>query len=238
MTHTVISSHAAAHGHESPRHGVDAPTVGEFWNEPVLTVENRGRTVSILFNEPGESSIFTGPAVVIDPWGDLNVRIEGEDLYAFRELLNELPESAFVRPADPVEVPEFADGDRFKAVQFDIIYTRAGGQWQTSGTDADTTWRGTDKQIADLLKFGNAAKIDKAAWVEGDKVVNIEETGHAWLYIRNADGTWKPIGFGRGKDGRPSRDGRAIVTDFEIDRYLTNPHYDGFNVLRQGGVEL
>lgn len=40
------------------------------------------------------------------------VDIRGEDLYALREFLAELPEEAFVRPAEPVEKPErWTDGD-------------------------------------------------------------------------------------------------------------------------------
>ena len=35
------------------------------------------------------------------------VAVAGEDLYALRELLNELPEEAFVRPAEPVD-PDLA----------------------------------------------------------------------------------------------------------------------------------
>jgi len=67
--------------------------------------------------------------------GTLNV--VGEDLYALREFLAELPEEAFVRPADPVEKPErWNDGDiieeRRPGTDLFWIWVRRDGHWSHS----------------------------------------------------------------------------------------------------------
>lgn len=52
--------------------------------------------------------------------------LDGEDLYALREfLLNEIPEEAFVRPAEP---PYWSDGDLVE-YQGVSLFRREGGKW-------------------------------------------------------------------------------------------------------------
>lgn len=55
--------------------------------------------------------------------------IEGEDLFAFRELLNELDESAFVEPG-PSRVA-WVDGDLmiYRGKHIVLSYSRRNGQW-------------------------------------------------------------------------------------------------------------
>lgn len=64
------------------------------------------------------------------------VDIRGEDLYALREFIAELPEEAFVRPADPVEKPErWADNDVIEETSLKTggvhIWTRYNGKWHS-----------------------------------------------------------------------------------------------------------
>lgn len=59
--------------------------------------------------------------------------VVGEDLYALRELLNnDLPEEAFVKPADPVTVPDWTDGDvvrLYGGPKRERVWTRDNGLW-------------------------------------------------------------------------------------------------------------
>ena len=57
------------------------------------------------------------------------VAVAGEDLYALRELLNELPEEAFVRPAEPV------DPDAVEAA-FGAVGLDGSSVWFTTGPEA------------------------------------------------------------------------------------------------------
>lgn len=65
------------------------------------------------------------------------VEIQGEDLYALREFLAELPEEAFVRPAEPVEKPErWTDGDiveEWLGQRMTRIWSRKDGIWHGAG---------------------------------------------------------------------------------------------------------
>lgn len=74
----------------------------------VLTIrDTAGDTAEIGFtNDLGGRDGFG-----IKTDGGVIVRVQGEDLFAFRELLNELDESAFTRPKDPVEVDRWTPGD-------------------------------------------------------------------------------------------------------------------------------
>ena len=80
------------------------------FDNPVLTVANptawadKVREVSFLLKADG---------IVVNPWTEHRVEVLREDLFALRELLNEIPEESFVRPADPVAKPEpvWTDGD-------------------------------------------------------------------------------------------------------------------------------
>jgi len=67
-----------------------------------------------------------------------HVDVRGEDLYALREFLAELPEEAFVRPADPVKKPErWTDGDIVEETRpgTDMfwVWVRKNGAWRTPG---------------------------------------------------------------------------------------------------------
>lgn len=70
------------------------------------------------------------------------VDIAGEDLYALREFLAELPEEAFTRPADPVEKPDrWSTGDIVEEVFPSTVlpgrvWVRDGdGKWGRRGTN-------------------------------------------------------------------------------------------------------
>lgn len=109
------------------------PGVGKGTASPVLTVtdgdyDRGGATVRILFRGSVFSSSLMG--IVINPWTDSKVAITGEDLFALRELLNEMPEEAFVRPADPVvALPRWADGDVVRNDTSGYLYERKNGWW-------------------------------------------------------------------------------------------------------------
>lgn len=60
--------------------------------------------------------------------------VYGEDLFALRELLAELPEELFVRPADPVELPDWVDGDIVTTVIPAADFRQS---WQRGLIDAD-----------------------------------------------------------------------------------------------------
>lgn len=115
------------------------PTSNSLRDRPILHIQDDelGGSVEFLFR--GASDFGSGYAgVVVNPWTDNSTAITGEDLFALRELLNELPEEAFVRPADPVV--EWADGDQIVEVGevHSWLYTRKNGRWQHSdgmGTD-------------------------------------------------------------------------------------------------------
>lgn len=74
------------------------------------------------------------PAVDALPAQQIAVDFMGEDLYALREFLAELPEEAFVRPADPIEKPaRWTDGDIIEEARpgTDLfwIWVRRYGRW-------------------------------------------------------------------------------------------------------------
>lgn len=108
----------------------EVPAVqGEYnYGNPVLTVSHKQ-------NSPAEqrevSFLFRADAIMVNPWQDSNVEIRGEDLFALRELLAEIPESAFVRPAEPVDAPRWASGDvvTFESRNLDSVFTRGPESW-------------------------------------------------------------------------------------------------------------
>jgi hypothetical protein len=69
--------------------------------------------------------------------GGGRVRVSGQDLFALREMLSELPEKAFVRPADPVVVPRWTDGDLVAETEKNSsrldLWERKGGKWGIKG---------------------------------------------------------------------------------------------------------
>lgn len=171
MTHTITATHDHVPGvrpHMNDQN--DVPAVSKFGNEPVLTVTGvNGRRVSFLFND------LTGaPGVVVHPWRiDLDdetappnsVRIQGEDLYALRELLNEMPEEAFVRPAEPVKAPVdygFKPGDVIVCTAVASSYTR----------DTRGTWHRVSKTDGPTLKPGQTYDDEWAHTAITDWAVN------------------------------------------------------------------
>jgi hypothetical protein len=102
MAHNIITNSDRRPGDGLFEGRVD-PGLPADGDAVLITQGDLGGPVTILFHK-GLGSYQ--PSVVIHPWGldgHEAARIAGEDLYAFRELLNELPEEAFVRPEDPVE---------------------------------------------------------------------------------------------------------------------------------------
>lgn len=98
-------------------------------------------TVSSLSYPPSRHVVIgfgdTGIGIRVEEDGHNSnvVRVEGEDLFALRELLNEMPEEAFVRPAEPVNPAEvWTEGDSFlliNPVESVIRYARlSDGRWE------------------------------------------------------------------------------------------------------------
>lgn len=100
------------------------------------------------------------------PWGDgLMVKaksaagqiaeaiIQGQDLFALREfLLNEVDESEFVRPPDPVEIPDWVEGDcilrQYPSLEGRVYFLHRGiDDWSILGHGSNPTWRATDHEI-------------------------------------------------------------------------------------------
>lgn len=154
--------------------------------------------VTVLFHQG-----YNGPhqsAVVLHPWntdGQRALAITGEDLYAFRELLNELPEEAFVRPKDPVE--EFFtikddDGDWW-------AWNAERGRWvvatighstfdigETAGgipTSGPNDWG--------AIKVSDDRAVEEPRWTDGDIVK--PDVNSTVTYIRR-DGEWFRVSRG------------------------------------------
>lgn len=82
--------------------------------------------------------------------GTLN--IVGEDLYALREFLAELPEEAFVRPADPVEKPErWTKDDVVQEISGDATYTYVRGPLTWSFGHIGGTSSCSDEAVSRLV---------------------------------------------------------------------------------------
>ena len=119
---------------------------GEVLNNSVLTVRDKGDNVARMLFRAVPGIEGGKPALVLNPWptsggengvtmGDRVIAIEGEDLYAFRELLDELPESAFKRPAEPVKKADpWVEGDEVYGENNDganaWIYVRGAEEWK------------------------------------------------------------------------------------------------------------
>ena len=136
---------------------IDSPNLHRSYaNRPVLQIldlEDSGNEVEILFRHD---------AIMIAPRDTKRrVLITREDLFAFRELLRELPEESFVRPADPVEkLPDpWQDGDvvTFDGKHVASVWTRVNGGWQnyrTKGRPGPRSGVLTDEQM-DLRANGS-----------------------------------------------------------------------------------
>lgn len=147
--------------------GSDVPVVGDNATNPVLTVASNHyssdqREVSFLFYEG-----FDAAHLVVNPWTEDQVRILDEDLFALRELLNEMPESAFTRPADPVMKPEPSPWVRGDLVIFDgshavVTYLRGDEEWKRTSTHSrKATSTRSDETIQDLVDTGRYSVIRK-----------------------------------------------------------------------------
>lgn len=131
----------------------------DVWRNPVLVVADTSHrtqdaTVAFLFQHQSQM-------LVVNPWDEETkpVTIARQDLFALRELLNAMPEEAFERPADPVEVPEWADGD--------IVvesWTNSDHRSRIWRRDDEGHWRSDtpttrahifDKEVEDSIKYGS-----------------------------------------------------------------------------------
>ena len=164
MSHNIATSGAAS-GVNEGKYGRVTPSANtEVWTSPVLTVASDvyrqgGPTpqVTILFHGGGGFGAAADAHLVVNPWhmdseGPV-VRIEGEDLFALRELLAEFPEEAFKRPKNPVAKPvpaRWHDGD---VVRFwggnkpQALWTRHKGLWYTPGNPLGIADREVDAVI-------------------------------------------------------------------------------------------
>ena len=77
------------------------PTVGGGDQTVLTVIDNRGDEATVRF----QRGLGINPRLCVDSCRA--TLVQGEDLYALRELLNEMPEEAFVRPADPID-PDLA----------------------------------------------------------------------------------------------------------------------------------
>jgi hypothetical protein len=161
MSHSIQTSGVASDTYDSSDDGV--PVVGPMWQNPVLTIadtpdyKGRQRQVTMLFHgghHPEDAM------VVLNPWhadsAEAPVRIVGEDLFALRELLAEMPAEAFHRPADPVEVPVdhgYLEGDVITCHPIKSVYRRqADGEWIRTGRNGDIEGGYSDEWVAHILK--------------------------------------------------------------------------------------
>lgn len=107
--------------------------------------EGHLRTATILFRHRPDDRSRSG--VVINAWTPERVDIVGEDLYALRALLAELPESAFTEPKPSTVLPDWeagdivrecwADGEDVLGRDVDGIWTSVKGTSSITHTDAD-----------------------------------------------------------------------------------------------------
>jgi len=219
------------------------------WLNPVLTVSDRhGRQVSLMVTA-SIGTFDSAAAVVVNPWGQGEgpaVRIEGEDLFALRELMAELPESAFVRPADPVEVVSehhgtiLIDGD-------DEVWVFNGyvDRWFLTGpfsrleeyTGADIDWHlarrattysdgrtGLDEGAEKIFaEYGGAIAAPLPRWSNGDLMRN-GHTGN--LYFRER-GQWRIL------NARDDFAAAMRFTDDEISAAVDSEDTNGNVVLVQ-----
>lgn len=121
----------------------------------VTSIRNTKRTVK-LYRNPNDE-------LVVAPWTETTVVFGGEDLFALREFLAEFPEEAFVRPADPVEKPNWVDGDYVDS-SWDHFgdpfgYARVDGRWRAVGVGADPTWWTDDAGIDQILRVELGNKV-------------------------------------------------------------------------------
>lgn len=129
----------------------------------VVKADARGLAgqVTFLFHQGND---LRSPSVVLHPWNTDDqqaLAITGEDLYAFRELLNELPEEAFVRPKDPVEESRWTDGDIVKpGLHSTVTYIRRDGEWfRVSKGAVRPDDLHSDKVISELVDLAGYAVV-------------------------------------------------------------------------------
>lgn len=194
--------------------------------QTVLTVADSTAHGEIRFQKP----IYDAARIVIESpeWTEFgetgaNLVIAGEDLYALRELLNELPEEAFVRPAAPVE--EFVtikDGDGDWWVQ-------EGDQFRAIWTTERGAIQGGHLPLAQLeSQYG----IDdgKPEWLPGDVVIFTPSSRRfTTTYTRQESGNWARVSGQIGLDGEED-------TDEQINNRLkSNPSQ--YRAIRKLGVD-
>lgn len=186
--------------------------------------ESTDQDFRVLFHPGGYNA---PPCLTLDPtfYGEEGnakpVRVEREDLYAFRELLNELPEEAFVRPKDP-------DPESY------VVKDSDGAWWELAPTSE--RWRVVWMEGTGVVT-GNTGglglddfpddHIDKGKprWTDGD-IVRPNNGRNNITYIRRA-GEWD-------RHYTDNLNGHATVryldlTDAEIDALIRA----GYSVLYQ-----
>jgi len=155
MHNITASGNISEHG--VPNNNVPVTDSREgSWSQPVLTV-TEGRTRPGSMKPREVSFLFRGgitPGVVVNPWDvESYVPIVGEDLFALRELLNELPEEAFRRPTDPVPPSRWWDGDQVLEVRPENrcqwLWTRKDGGWYHEDRNPDYPM--TDEKMDDYV---------------------------------------------------------------------------------------
>lgn len=96
----------------------------------------------------------------------LTVDIEGEDLFALREFLSEIPEEAFVRPADPVEKPaRWTEADVVQEVTQTYVYTWVRGPQVWNAVNRGGTSSCSDEAVSKLVDgdYSTTARILRQA---------------------------------------------------------------------------
>ena len=179
--HASVSGYGEADSSITPV--VDGPW---SWRNPVLTVANRDHSDGIRF-------LFRSDALVVNPWlpEEQRVEIKGQDLYALRELLNEMPEEVFVRPADPA-LPEehgFAlidgDGDLW------LFNTRVGRWYLVANlTCSEESWFESDvERVMSISEPIIAPERDpRCGFDEGAEAIFEQYGGRVVALPRWADG--------------------------------------------------
>lgn len=231
MAHSINTSGEIANNHTSEARTpqVDASP----WRNPVLTVRSRdsenaetGREVRFLFATDG---------IVVNPWGPRNLEdrldrdegpyclIVGEDLFALRELLAEIPEEAFVRPADPE--PEsycFIDGDYGLWVYSDHNQSWHYGEDDLQGRlkrDHPSAYPGFDSWGSAVASYGILpVRQPEPEWVDGDVIV-YHASDADWVRVRQG-GQWQRVTgpFSVPKDDDWADDAKRASTRWTVKR--------------------
>jgi hypothetical protein len=206
-------------------------SINSAWDRPVLTVRDRETEDSV--RDVRELSVmFTDQGLVVNPWmSGQQIRIQGEDLFALRELLAEVPEHAFKRPKDPEVTYNFlVDGEGDWWVECVDHGYRLVGNSET-GPIQSMLARSRSVGSYDLDDLIEEYGIDvgvRPCWVAGDIVRECWADGEDVLG-RDVEGVWTSV------------KGTSSIrhTDKDIDYWLEHDRDLGsysYQVIRRGGV--